>query len=77
MTARLERTPTQLMHLYWDACRSRQEQPRKVYGLVALPGTNQPAGVVICWGVSRKFVESQQEKRSDADKWEIREFQPT
>lgn len=77
MTARVERTPTELMRLYWDACRSRQEPPKRVFGLVALAGAPQPPGYVVAWGVSRKFVESQQEKRGDADKWEIREFEPT
>lgn len=77
MSPRQEKTATELMQQYWAACRSRREQPRKVYGLVALAGAEQPSGYVIAWGVMRKYVETQHEKRGDADKWAIQEFEPT
>lgn len=78
MSPRQEKTATELMQQYWAACRSRRELPRKVYGLVALAEQREhPSGYVIAWGVGRKYVETQHEKRGDADKWAIQEFEPT
>lgn len=71
-----ERPATELMRNYWAACRARGEKPRRVFGLVALKGAEQPAGYVLHWGLLRSYVESLQERRGDADKWEILEFEP-
>lgn len=73
MTAR---TPTELMRLYWDACRARGEKPKLVHGLVALAGAQQPLGYVIAWGVNRGYVENRKAALGDSDKWEIQEFRP-
>lgn len=78
MSPRLERTPVQLMQMYWDNCRLYGHPLPKTYGLIALPGqTEHPPGYVIAWGVTRKYVETQHELRGDADKWAIQEFEPT
>lgn len=74
MTARHERPATSLMAEYWEACRKRGEVRRKVFGVVALKGAQQPKGHVIGWGVMRSYAEMVQQRQPDPDKWEIREF---
>lgn len=77
--SKAERSATELMQLYWAACRGRGEKPRKVHGLVSLGApAEQPKGYVIAWGVLRGYVEAQHDKRSEPEKsgWEIQEFEP-
>ena len=70
-----ERTPTELMRMYWASCRARGDKPRKVYGLVSMGApAQQPKGYVIGWGVTLPYVEMLQERHGAG--WEIQEFEP-
>lgn len=74
MTAR---TVKELIQLYWDTCKKQGRKPQRVHGLVAMKAVDShPAGDLVGWGVSRKYVEMLLERRGDAANWEIQEFEP-
>lgn len=79
MSTKIERNPTELMQLYWQHRRDRGEKPGKVYGLVSMGApAQQPKGYVIAWGVTRSYVETQHNNRTEPEKsgWQIQEFYP-
>lgn len=72
--SKADKTAEDLMHAYWARCWARGDKPKRVYGLVALKGADEPPGTLLAWGVLRSYVEQQHENRSNAATMEIQEF---